>query len=57
MLGLETLSLSSHEHHQRYLSDFNKKTREFLGISDGLVRISMGLENPQNIKNFTQASR
>lgn len=35
----------------------SKKTREFLGISDGLVRISMGLENPQDIKDFTQTSR
>jgi len=103
-------SISSHEHHQRYLSDFqngcgslfsldfktktkafeflnktklatltanigdnrtlalhmastiyrdfDEETREFLGISDGLVRISMGLENPEDIiEDFTQASR
>ncbi|MDY0233157.1 MAG: aminotransferase class I/II-fold pyridoxal phosphate-dependent enzyme [Sulfurimonas sp.] len=38
--------------------DFDEQTREFLGISDGLVRISMGLENPKDIiEDFLQASR
>ena len=37
--------------------DFDEKTREFLGISDGLIRISIGLENPQDIiDDFLQAS-
>lgn len=109
-LDINHPSLSSHEHHQRYLSnfksgcgslfsidfktkerafeflnktklatlsanigdnrtlalhmastiyrDFDEATREFLGISDGLVRISMGLENPQDIiEDFIKASR
>ncbi|WP_457744247.1 aminotransferase class I/II-fold pyridoxal phosphate-dependent enzyme [Sulfurimonas sp.] len=30
-------------------SDFDEDTREFLGITDGLIRVSIGLENPQNI--------
>ncbi|WP_373073361.1 aminotransferase class I/II-fold pyridoxal phosphate-dependent enzyme [Sulfurimonas sp.] len=30
-------------------SDFNQEQREFLGITDGLIRISIGLENPQDI--------
>ena len=29
--------------------DFDEKTRKFLGITDGLIRISVGLENPQDI--------
>lgn len=29
--------------------DFDEKTREFLGITPGLVRISIGLENPEEI--------
>ncbi|MEA2100473.1 MAG: aminotransferase class I/II-fold pyridoxal phosphate-dependent enzyme [Campylobacterota bacterium] len=29
--------------------DFNDETKKFLGISDGLIRISVGLENPQDI--------
>ena len=37
--------------------DFSKEEREFLGISDGLIRISIGLENPQDIINdFLQAA-
>ncbi len=36
--------------------DFNDKSREFLGITDGLIRVSVGLENPQDIINdFLQA--
>ena len=30
-------------------SDFNSEQKEFLGITDGLIRISIGLENPQDI--------
>jgi len=30
-------------------SDFTKEQKEFLGISDGLIRISIGLENPKDI--------
>lgn len=29
--------------------DFTKEESEFLGITDGLVRVSIGLENPQDI--------
>ncbi|MEA1892783.1 MAG: aminotransferase class I/II-fold pyridoxal phosphate-dependent enzyme [Campylobacterota bacterium] len=29
--------------------DFDEQTKRFLGISDGLIRISVGLENPQDI--------
>jgi O-acetylhomoserine (thiol)-lyase len=29
--------------------DFDALTREFLGVTDGLVRISIGLENPEDI--------
>ena len=38
-------------------SDFNDETRKFLGITDGLIRISVGLENPQDIiDDFTKAA-
>lgn len=38
--------------------DFDEQTRKFLGISDGLIRISIGLENPQDIiDDFIQASK
>ncbi len=37
--------------------DFDKESREHLGITDGLIRVSVGLENPQDIANdFLQAS-
>ena len=37
-------------------SDFDEDQRKFLGITDGLIRISIGLENPQDIINdFIQA--
>ena len=37
-------------------NDFDKQQMEFLGITDGLIRISIGLENPQDIINdFIQA--
>lgn len=39
-------------------SDFDEKTRRFLGITDGLIRVSIGLENPQDIINdFLQAAQ
>jgi len=31
--------------------DFDEKTKEFLGITDGLIRVSIGLENPEDIMN------
>lgn len=38
--------------------DFDEKAREFLGITPGLVRISIGLENPRDIiDDFLQAGR
>lgn len=38
--------------------DFNEETKKFLGISDGLIRISVGLENPQDIINdFLESAR
>lgn len=39
-------------------SDFDENTRKFLGITDGLIRISVGLENPQDIiDDFLNAAR
>ena len=39
-------------------SDFDAETRKFLGITDGLIRISIGLENPQDIiDDFTKAAQ
>jgi O-acetylhomoserine (thiol)-lyase len=38
--------------------DFDEKTREFLGITDGLIRVSIGLENPQDIiEDFLNAAK
>lgn len=38
--------------------DFDAKTKEFLGITDGLIRISIGLENPTDILNdFLEAAK
>ncbi len=38
--------------------DFNEEDKKFLGISEGLVRISIGLENPDVIiKDFIEANR
>ncbi len=38
--------------------DFDEETRQYLGISDGLIRVSVGLENPDDIiKDFLQASK
>ena len=37
-------------------SDFNMETQNFLGVTDGLIRISIGLEDPQAIaEDFLQA--
>jgi len=30
-------------------SDFDEKTRDFLGITAGLIRVSVGLEDPEDI--------
>jgi len=39
-------------------SDFDNQTKSFLGITDGLIRISIGLENPQDIiKDFLNAAK
>ena len=39
-------------------SDFDTPTRKFLGITDGLIRISIGLEDPQSIiEDFLHAAR
>jgi len=38
--------------------DFDDETKGFLGITDGLIRISIGLENPQDIINdFLEAAK
>ena len=38
--------------------DFDETTKGFLGITEGLIRISIGLENPQDIINdFLKASK
>jgi len=39
-------------------SDFDEETKQFLGISDGLIRISVGLENPKDIiEDFLKAAK
>ncbi len=39
-------------------SDFDDETKTFLGITDGLIRISIGLENPQDIiDDFLNAAK
>ena len=36
--------------------DFDEETRRFLGVTEGLIRISIGLEDPRALaKDFTQA--
>ncbi len=36
--------------------DFDEETRKFLGVTEGLIRISIGLEDPRALaKDFTQA--
>lgn len=38
--------------------DFDDETKKFLGITEGLIRVSVGLENPQDIINdFLQAAK
>ncbi|MEA3369892.1 MAG: aminotransferase class I/II-fold pyridoxal phosphate-dependent enzyme [Campylobacterota bacterium] len=38
--------------------DFDEETKRFLGISDGLIRVSIGLENPQDIiDDFLNAAK
>lgn len=38
-------------------SDFDEETRRFLGVTEGLIRISIGLEDPQMLaKDFFQAA-
>ena len=38
--------------------DFDEDTRGFLGITDGLIRVSIGLESPQDIINdFLEAAK
>ncbi|HHD79661.1 MAG TPA: O-acetylhomoserine aminocarboxypropyltransferase/cysteine synthase [Epsilonproteobacteria bacterium] len=39
-------------------SDFNEEARKFLGVSDGLIRVSVGLEDPETIaEDFLQAAK
>jgi len=39
-------------------SDFDEEQKKFLGITDGLIRVSIGLENPDDIINdFLQAAK
>jgi len=39
-------------------SDFNEEARKFLGVDEGLIRVSVGLENPQTIaEDFLQAAK
>lgn len=39
-------------------SDFDEKTRIFLGITEGLIRVSIGLENPEDIiRDFLDAAQ
>jgi O-acetylhomoserine (thiol)-lyase len=38
-------------------SDFDLKARTFLGVHEGLIRVSIGLEDPKSIaEDFLQAS-
>ena len=37
-------------------SDFDKETQKYLGITNGLIRVSIGLEDPEVIaEDFLQA--
>ena len=39
-------------------SDFDEDEKKFLGITDGLIRVSIGLENPEDIiEDFLNAAR
>ena len=38
-------------------SDFDDETRKFLGVHEGLIRVSIGLEDPNVIaEDFLQAA-
>ena len=38
-------------------SDFNEEARKFLGVDEGLIRVSIGLEDPMAIaEDFLQAA-
>jgi len=38
-------------------SDFDEKARQFLGVDEGLIRVSIGLEDPESIaEDFLQAA-
>ncbi|HQS78127.1 MAG TPA: PLP-dependent transferase [Sulfurovum sp.] len=38
-------------------SDFNEEARAFLGVDEGLIRLSIGLEDPNDIvADFLQAA-
>jgi O-acetylhomoserine (thiol)-lyase len=38
-------------------SDFNEEARKFLGVDEGLIRVSIGLEDPKSIaEDFLQAA-
>ena len=38
-------------------SDFNDEARKFLGVHEGLIRVSIGLEDPNAIaEDFLQAA-
>lgn len=53
MLGLETLAL--HMASTIY-SDFDKESRECNVVADGLIRVSIGLEDPDlKAEDFMQA--
>ncbi len=39
-------------------SDFNEEARKFLGVHEGLIRVSIGLEDPKVIaEDFLQAAQ
>ena len=39
-------------------SDFNEEARTFLGVHDGLIRVSIGLEDPKVVaEDFLQAAQ
>jgi len=39
-------------------ADFDKETQHYLGVTDGLIRISVGLEDPVVIANdFVNAAK
>ena len=39
-------------------SDFNEEARKFLGVNEGLIRVSIGLEDPETIaEDFVQAAK